>query len=254
MAWTKAKTAAVIGVGILLATGTTTVIVKKATPTTPASIYAAIFKHPTSQSINLLESAPPTLILRPTQFPQKIRSGSPWTSTGKFVAVNFPLDTLFGMAYGGFREDYVVLPDDFNSGNTNYDILITLPGHQKEALQEELKKEFGLTAHAETRGSDVLLLKVADPAKLQLYRTKGGGYRAYGDQKRIFRNAGLAVVADTVAVGKPVLDRTGTKEHYDFNFQWTEQKWLWDEQLNKVGLELVPTNMPMKMLVVEKAP
>ena len=48
------------------------------------------------------------------------------------------------------------------------------------------------------------------------------------------------------------MDGTVTKEHYDFNFQWTEQKWLWAEQLNKVGLELVPTNMPIKMLVVEK--
>jgi uncharacterized protein (TIGR03435 family) len=256
MAWANAKTAVVVGVGLLLAAGTTTVVVKKAIPSTPAAIYEAIFENPTSQSMNLLENAPPTFILRPTQFPKEIGRGF-WSPSGKSVAVNFPLNTLFGIAYG-VRTAYVVFPDDFNLANTNYDILITLPSHQKEALQEELKKQFGLTAHMETRDADVLLLQIADPAKLQLYKTKGGGYRYYekgsgNNQKLIYRNAGLAVVADCVEAGKPVLDRTGTKEHYDFNFQWTEQKGLPNDQLNEVGLELVPTNMPVKMLVVEKA-
>ena len=142
-----------------------------------------------------------------------------------------------------------------------------MPSHQKEALQEELKKQFGLTAHKETRDTDVLLLQIADPAKLQLHKTKGGGYRNYHGgwpvQKRIFKNVGLAVIADFAEVGKPVLDRTGTKKHYDFDFPWTEQKLSTTDaafqsilagQLSQVGLELVPTNMPMKMLVVEKTP
>ena len=263
MAWTKAKTAIVAGAAILIAAGTTTVIVKKATPSTPASIYKTIFAHPSSQSMNLLESAPPTLIFRPTQFPQKGGSGF-WTRTGKSVAVDYPLRTLFGIAYG-FSYARVVFPDDFNLENTNYDILITLPDHQNEALQEALKKRFGLTAHAETRDTDVLLLKVADPAKLQLHKTKGGGYRNYqaGD-RQIFRNAGLAVVADYVEVDKPVFDGTGTKEHFDLSFRWPEPKRIttagmsalqdfWSKQLNQLGLELVPANMPVKMLVVEKA-
>ena len=255
MAWTKAKTAIVIGAGILLAAGTTTVIVKKAIPSTPAAIYEAIFENPTSQGMNLLDSAPPTLIFRPTQFPQKGGSGF-WTPAGKSVAVNYPLNTLFGIAYG-VRSVYVVFPDDFNSGNTNYDILITLPDHQKEALQEELKKQFGLTAHMETRETEVLLLQIADPAKLQLHKTKGGGYRNYleggGSIQKVFKDAGLGVVANGIEVGKPVFDRTGTKEHYDFNFQLTEQKWRWDEQLNQAGLELAPSREAVKMLVVEKA-
>ncbi len=263
MAWTKAKTAVVIGAGLLLAAATTTVIVKMANPSTPASIYAAIFRHPNSDSRNLLESAPPTFIFRPTQFPQK--GGGTSTPSGKSVAVNFPLETFFGMAYG-FHSQYVVFPDDFNSGDTNYDVLITLPRHQKEALQEELKKRFGLTARAETRDTDVLLLKVADPAKLQLYKTKGGGNRDYNKgsgpiQTRIFRNAGLGAVADYVEIGMPVFDQTGTIQHYDFDLQWTDQKWrtadakmFWDNQLNQVGLELVPTNMSLKVLVIEKLP
>ena len=268
MAWTKVKTAVVIGVGILLAAGTTTVMVEKAIPSTPAAMYEAIFAHPSSQSLNHLESAPPTLIFRPTQFPQKMGSGF-WTPTGKSVAVNFPLDTLFGIAYG-ISPVYVVFPDDFNWGKTNYDILITLPAHQNEALQEELKRQFGLTAHQKTREAQVLLLEIADPAKLAAHETKGGGYRnfqagAWPTRKQVFQDAGLAVVAEYVEVGKPVLDRTGSKKHYDFTFQWSEQKWPtigaemaaaesnWAGQLAQVGLELVPANLPAKMLVVEKA-
>ena len=269
MAWTKAKTAVVAGAVLILAAGTTTVIVKKAIPRAAAPTYEAIFEHPSSQGMNLLESAPPTLIFRPTQFP-KGGSGF-WTPTGKCVVVNYPLGTLFGIAYGFSPASpaRVVFPDDFDLGNTNYDILITLPSQQKEALQEELKKRFGLTAHAETRETDVLLLKVADPAKLELHRTKGGNYENYltgsgNSQKRIYKNSGLGVVADYIEVMKPVFDRTGSKEHYDFNFQWTEQKGpsidamnsalgIWTDQLNQAGLELVPSREPVKMLVVERA-
>jgi uncharacterized protein (TIGR03435 family) len=269
MAWTKVKTAVVAGAVVLLAAGTTTVIVKKSIPSTPASIYRAIFKHPGSRSANLLESAPPTLIFRPTQFPKKEGSGF-WTHSGKCVAVNFSLESLLGIAYGGFNLAHVILPDDFDLGNTNYDVLITLPNHQNEALLEEIKKRFGLTAHVETRETDVLLLKVADPVKLQSHKTKGSGYRNYqaGDwpaQKQVFRNAGLAVVAQYAEVGKPIIDRTETKGHYDFDFSWTEPTGLatdaekpalqniWSKQLNQVGLELVPSREPVKMLIVEKA-
>ena len=195
MAWTKVKTAAVIGAGVFLAAGTTTIIVKEAIPSTSDAIYEAIFQHPDSNSLKLLESAPPTLIFRPTQFPQKIGKGSPWTRSGKFVAVNFPLNTLFGLAYG-FRSEYVVFPDDF---------------------------------------------------------------------KFVYRNARLSVVADGVAVGKPILDRTGIEERYDFDFQSPQPKWLasaaeiyatqgvWNEQLNRAGLELVPSHELVRMLVVEMA-
>jgi uncharacterized protein (TIGR03435 family) len=266
MAWTKVKTAVVAGAVVLLAAGTTTVIVNKVISPTPASIYEVLFKHPSSR---LLESAPPTLIFRPTQFPDKERIGV-WTDTGKFVAPNYPLQTLFAIAYGAFNLAHVILPDGSNLGNTNYDVLITLPNHQNEALQGELQKQLGLTAHVETRETDVLLLKVADPAKLQSHKTKGGEYRNYhaGDwpvQKQICRNAGLAVVARYAEVDKPIIDQTGSKDHYDFDFQWTEPKWssfdamksalqdIWTDQLNQVGLELVPSREPVKMLVVEKA-
>lgn len=130
-------------------------------------------------------------------------------SANSVQAAPVGLATLFGIAYG-LKPAHVVFSDDLELGNTNYDVLITLPSQQKEALQEELKKQFGLTAHIETRKTDVLLLTIADPAKLQLYKIKGGGYRNYQAghwpvHKQVFKDAGLAVVAQYAEVGKPVV-------------------------------------------------
>jgi uncharacterized protein (TIGR03435 family) len=59
--------------------------------------------------------------------------------------------------------------------------------------------------------------------------------------------------------GVPVLDQTGLADRFDFDLDCTEadlKNRNWDAvnlALGKLGLELVPTNMPIEMLVVEKA-
>ena len=64
----------------------------------------------------------------------------------------------------------------------------------------------------------------------------------------------------------PMIDRTGLDGYYDFDLNWNDEI-LWDATehrslsnpdglkqilLDQLGLELVPTNMPIEMLVVEK--
>jgi uncharacterized protein (TIGR03435 family) len=59
-------------------------------------------------------------------------------------------------------------------------------------------------------------------------------------------------------LGKPVVNQTGLTEHYDLYFEWntasgkTEKENIQQALLDQLGLELVPTNMPIEMLVVEK--
>lgn len=59
--------------------------------------------------------------------------------------------------------------------------------------------------------------------------------------------------------GFPVIDETGLAGRFDFDFNCTESDLKnhdWDsvnQALGKLGLELVPTNMPLEILVVEKA-
>jgi len=59
-------------------------------------------------------------------------------------------------------------------------------------------------------------------------------------------------------LGIPVLDGNGNTNKYDFDLKWRWQEGesakeaLKQAVLDQLGLELVPTNMPIEMLVVEK--
>jgi uncharacterized protein (TIGR03435 family) len=58
---------------------------------------------------------------------------------------------------------------------------------------------------------------------------------------------------------KPVIDQTGLTQNYNIDLKWNE-RWGRDPNhdalkqplLDQLGLELVPTNMAIEMLVVEK--
>ena len=60
-------------------------------------------------------------------------------------------------------------------------------------------------------------------------------------------------------MGKPVVNQTGLTGHYDITFKWnaasgeTEKENLKQALLDQVGLEFVATNMPIEMLMVDKA-
>jgi uncharacterized protein (TIGR03435 family) len=59
--------------------------------------------------------------------------------------------------------------------------------------------------------------------------------------------------------GVPVFDQTGLTDHFDFDLNCTESDLKnhdWNAvnlAVGKLGLEFVSTNMPIEMLVVEKA-
>ena len=60
-------------------------------------------------------------------------------------------------------------------------------------------------------------------------------------------------------LGRPVVDQTGLTNNYDYQLDWqpqpgeTEPAALKRALLDQLGLELVPANMPIEMLAVEKA-
>ena len=267
MAWSKAQTVIVVGVGLLLAAGVTTAVVKKSVSFSGNSTYEEIWKHPDSSSMGALESAPATLIIRQTRYPNK--GGGIWTTSGKCVYANCDITDLIGFAYQ-FGPARMILPDGLPG--ERYDYLNTLPqGSQDNALREQIKKQFGLVAHTETRETDVLLLKVNDSTKLQSHLSKGGPTSNYGTgdkniQKRIFRNVELSAMASLLEAFylKPTLDRSGMPRRYSFDIQWNEHIWSSPEvrrvamqqallnQLDQLGLELVPSREPIAMLVVKK--
>jgi uncharacterized protein (TIGR03435 family) len=275
MAWTKIKTAVVVGVILLSAAGTitvaTTALVKKSRASSLEAVYEPIWAHPDMSSIPAFVKAPPALIIRPTRYPSNDRDEGIWTAGGslsvndKDLCVSESIPSLISLAYGSYPVR-IVLPA--NIPDTKYDMVATLPfGQNAAALQAEIKKQFGLAAHQETRETDVLLLQVSRPSGLQPYVSNGGNPHSEmtGDGRvRVFNfaNMKLSDVAKRVEnwFGKPIVDQSGLSGQFSFQLRWpsqlTAKKDVVDamrDQLDQLGLELVPTNMPIEMLVVEKA-
>ena len=159
MAWTKAKTAVVVGVGLLLAAGTTTVAVKEITR--DDSWRVRFFDS------DVLDKAKPQVRILPAKsLPGGY--GTSLLSHGGFgmMGIAAPVKGIVAIAYDA-NLLRTIFPADMPRGN--YDFIAKLPPGSKkdafEALQEEVKKKFGLIAHTETREIDVLLLTAQDHAR-----------------------------------------------------------------------------------------
>jgi len=238
MAWAKAKTT-IIGASVLLAAATTTVV--------------AVNWELNSEA---LDKNPPIIILRPTQFP----SMTGGTSSGnKIVLKNVSLRLLLSMAYDPQDEYRMVLPSDTRNGN--FDFMFTQSGNHTDALKSEIKKQFGLVAHHETRQAAVLLAKVTNPNAPGLKIASGREEQQIGDFRNVvFKGATIDLLRSWLEAitETPVIDQTGLTHCYDITVKWkpspgqSEADAIRQLLPDQFGLELVPTNMPIKMLVVTK--
>ena len=154
MAWTKAKTVVAATTAILLAGGTTTVVVTQVIPRLREPTVDESYWQPNGGKFT---KAPPVLIIRPTKSDGRSSSGIS-TSNGKALELNTDVTSLLNVAYG-IPQFRMVLPG--NLPTNRFDLLLTLTDHPREALQAQLKKRFGLTAHIETRDTDGFALKIA---------------------------------------------------------------------------------------------
>ena len=83
---------------------------------------------------------------------------------------------------------------------------------------------------------------------------KGAGVGVQGGRFEVELSSGCTPASQYQA---PVVDQTGLTNSYDFSLKWKSDG---DSNLaalqqaleDQLGLELVPTNMPVEMLVVEK--
>src|ERR1017187_2787668 len=146
MAWTKAKTAIVSGVVVLLAAGTATVTVKE------------IQEHRTHPwqvrnfDSRVLEQVPPQVMILPTIFPDSESWGS---ANGKLLGSGASVQDILRTTYG-MSSARTVLSVEPPPGK--YDYIANLPRGSVEALQTELKRKFGVVGRREMRETDVLLL------------------------------------------------------------------------------------------------
>jgi uncharacterized protein (TIGR03435 family) len=275
MAWTKAQTAIAAGVIVLLAAGTATITVKHIQNSKNDAVWEV--ENPTP---DMLTKFPPLIKIVPAKFPN--RRMSTQVSLGpSSLGIGVPLQSILRVAYDSdtlidpkkrlrlllltkiplVKYDYIAnfAPDDFAQEENEQ-----LSGNV-EALQEVLKKQFGLVGRRETIVTNVLLLKVEYPgasglesatAPNQVRPNQKPGEISFQD------HGGCRVLAGALENNfrMPVMDGTGLTNDYYYDLTWTSSGGARQNQLNlkkalldQLGLELVPTNMPIEMLVVEKA-
>ncbi len=256
MAWTKAKTAAVVAIAALLAAGTTTIVVKETVSPSIRDDNPVWEMDPDG-----LAKSPHVVIVRPTHFHDA--QGRATGDTNGFVGGRFMgLQPMMASAYS-WPFTRMVLPSNMPHGQ--FDYLITVRDHAKERFQAEIKKRLGWVGRKEIRETEVFLLKVKTPGVAGITVSDGTPLWAAKNPPRSWidiHNAPISALAGNLEgfFAKPVLDQTGLTNRYDSNTEWTQtgnyqtdSKSLHKALLDQLGLELVPTNLPLEMLVVENA-
>ena len=262
MAWTKAKTAMLATLGVVLCAGTAALTVRKI-----ENINANNPDRWRNAGINLqtLEQLPPQVRILPSTFPGPGRRAVRASGSGgdrKMAGFGFQVSAIFAAAYG--KNDARIIFTAAEPAN-RYDFICNLPSHQAAALQNALKKLLGLEGKVEVRETDVLLLTVKNPnapglrpsaippnSKPSLQGTLGHLSGA---------NTSLPNLANDIEqrLNIPVIDQTGLANgRFDFDLTWDASSprlnvdGLKQAVVNQLGLELVPTNIPIEMVVVHK--
>jgi len=174
-------------------------------------------------------------------------------------------------------------PSELPTGT--FEFLVTVKNDPKGALREEIKKQFGIVAHTEIQDTDAFILRISnlnapglkintsnstdggssdEPENLKVINLKMSGMTAIVGRdssgapviKTNLDNS-IVHVLEGAYLGRPVIDETGLTESYDFELHLNSKMKNYTEAVenalrDQLGLELVLTNMPIEMLVVEK--
>ncbi|HEY3760120.1 MAG TPA: TIGR03435 family protein [Verrucomicrobiae bacterium] len=251
MAWTKAKTAIVTAVVVLLAAGTTTVTMKTIAQHQNLDSWRS---KPYFDSRNLDRAAPQVRIV-----PAKHASGGGygWDENNgimKIMGLSEPAKNLIDAAYQ-FDPLCTIFETDLPRGK--YDFIASLnTGDNKAALQQQIQKQFGLAAHTEMIETNVLFMEVETPNAPGLVRsTKPNGSMTSGNNSLTGDSLPIPSLCSVSeeTFQKVVIDKTDLTGYYKMNLKWRDLDDLKQQLANSFGLKLVPATMPIQMLVVEKS-
>jgi uncharacterized protein (TIGR03435 family) len=283
MAWTKVKTAIAITGSLLICAGIAVVSFKHFSPGIVDAKWYVIE--------NIYKAPPKLLALRPTQFPPEHFGGiiyypppSPqeisrkgWLTAVAQTATRevgncLTLDELIAHAYGwssdqnGYSTHRLKYSQKWPE--TRFDFVNTMSQDRDLQLQKLIRRKLGLTAHREILEQKVLLLKVANPnaAGLKPSHTSQSSESFNTPDKLCATNEPISVLAGRLEnrFDIPVVDATGLTGGFDYVLDYPSvarfspklkaaQAITRSSLLDQLGLELVATNLPLEMLVVEKA-
>ena len=263
MAWTKAKTAIVVGAGILFAAGTTTITIKE------------IQEHQNEEwqlgEINgqFLFKPPYRTVILPTKSAERSRKngtgGGVSTADGRGYGINASLEDMLRWAFPRDHDELspsrTILATELPTNR--YDYFSNLPHGSREALEREIRRKFGVIGRFETIETNVLFFKVKYPNAGGLKAsTSKTGSSSIGNGEMSATNENMNALALTweMHFGTPVINQTGLTNSFEFEISWDDYQGghpnlsgLNQALMDQLGLELVPGTAPVEMLVVEKA-
>ena len=277
MAWTKAKTAVVVGVAAFLMIGTGTVVIKAAkhSSSSPSpyekyfqTVEPAMSAEKVAGAVATLDDAPPALVLRSTRYEDVgdyVISGSEVIPDQKIMRRGCSIEEVLSTAYE-VSPGQMILPSKLPAGR--FDLLLTLPAGSRKALQAEIKKQFGLAAHTDTRNTRVLVLKSINRAAPGLKASNSrqpnhwlsrGNIKLEGYQMSVSDGEDFAHLLGSL-FKMPVIDETRLTNTYDLDLGWAvkdndggaTRKEFEKALHDQLGLTLTPGWHQVEMLVVEK--
>jgi uncharacterized protein (TIGR03435 family) len=221
----------------------------------------------TSVPSAVIDSLPPMVKMLPTKYPPPWVDWNAGSNGDKFAGSRARASDIAFYAYGYPRVRIRFAPPE---PTNRYDFIATLPHGSAEALQRELRAKLGLVGRPVTENRDVLLLKVVHPNAPGLkppIPEKTDNYWNRG----IYRASNATIGADGANFeglthfleeyfDSPIIDQTGLIQHYSLELKWRAERGhpnlegLKQVLLDQLGLELVPTNRPVEILVMEKVP
>jgi hypothetical protein len=265
MAWAKVKTVAIVGVSVLLATGTATIAVKEVREHWSYSWQVSKFNYLPVDAPTLLAKTKPQVTIVRSKFKRSV-DGTPFTQGDSTEMVNGQIIVhtnqsqsiglgvlvadIIKTAYGSDDKRTIFampLPKE------RYDFIVNIPHGGFPALQEEIKKRFGVVGKWMPVTTNALALeRIRQDVQFKSASSLGA------NGMEMFRGS----VENMVGENLTVVNDTGlTNRFEDFSFKWPMRRTSNDEAYLKVfnkelrdqlGFELVHTNLPIEMLVVEK--
>lgn len=208
----------------------------------------------------LLLETPPQVVLIASEYAPP--SGG-WGTSRSNITMGIRMSAAYVVqsAYDWKSPRRVILPDEMPSGQ--FDFIANLPNGSLEALQAEIKKQWGLIANREVRQTNVVFLK--------LDHTNAPGLQAAtGPRAPVQSDPGTQTIRAQMGaffvsylenmLQRPVIDQTGLTGLFDIQmpvmrgrvtqidtFEQTRKMLL-----ERLGLDLIQTNAPVEMLVVKK--
>ena len=264
MAWTKAKMAVAVGVGMLGAIGAIPVSLKMI-ERHQIHRWRAHGMNGTDMA-RLNQWSPQVWVARAiTENPGLDALQMARNDAGQLMGRDMPFSWLLRDAYG-MNQTRMIFETEPPAGH--YDFMANLPQGSAEAFQQEIGTYFKqVVVKRKMVATNVLVLKLAKTGSpgIQEPTTNNSGatMRFTGNTFTVF-NQPLATVDDFLEnyFAIPIIDQTGITGKHNISIQWNENWWSNAPQdreglkpaiLDQLGFEFVPTKLPIEMLVVEKA-